>query len=60
MEQQIHLGEQVRKRLGFNAVQGAALELLEILGFLVLLFQMLKGLNQEAAGSGGGVKNRFT
>ena len=60
MEQQIHLAEQIRQRLGLDAVQRLALELLKLLGLLALWLQMLERLNQKAARAGSGVEDRFT
>jgi len=59
VQQQIHLREQIRQRLGFAAKNAALLEQLSIFHRFALLLQMLKRLHQKSSSSAGWVENRF-
>jgi hypothetical protein len=59
VEQDIHLTEQERQRLGLDPVQRGALQAFVVLGALSLFAQMLEGLDQKASGASGGGQNGF-
>ena len=52
-------GREDREGIWPRSQEGASLQLGEVLGLLALLLQVIKGLDQESAGTCGGVKNRF-
>ena len=57
VQQQVHLAEQVGKRLGLAAVEAVVLEDLAVADGLALLFQVVVGLDEEAAGAAGRVEH---
>ena len=59
MQNQIHLGEQIRKRLRLAAKDALGLKNLPILDGLALLLQVLERLDEEAAGAAGRIENHF-
>jgi hypothetical protein len=59
MKQQVHLAEQVRQGLSFDTVESAFLETREILRFLALFLEMLKGFHQKSPGACCRIKDCF-
>ena len=59
VQQQVHLRQHVGQWLGFLAEQGAALQLLPLLGAAHLRRQVVVGLDQKAAGATGRVEQGF-
>ena len=57
VQQQVHLAEQIRQRLGFAAEERAFLQDAAVGHGLDLLGQMVVRLDQEAAGAAGGVEH---
>ena len=59
VQQQVHLAEQIRQRLGFAAEQGLFLQDRAVGHGLDLLGQVIERLDQEAARAAGRVEHRF-
>ena len=59
VQDQIHLREQIRQRLGLAAEDALGLKNLPILDRLALLLQMLERLDEKAAGAAGRVEDHF-
>ena len=59
VQQQVHLAEQVRQRLGLAAEDTPLLDGLPVLNRLALLFEMRVGLHQKPAGAAGGIEHGF-
>src|SRR6266498_5162646 len=59
MQQQVHLGQQVRERFGLAAENALPLEDLTILNGPTLLFQMPIGLYEEATSAAGRIQDGF-
>ena len=57
MEEEVHLHEQIRQRLGLAALDALALELRAILHGAALLFQMIERAGEEAAGAAGRIEH---
>ena len=59
VQEQIHLAEQIGQRLGFTAEDGALLQDFPVGDGLDLLFKVLEGFDEEAAGAAGGIEDGF-
>ena len=59
VQNQVHLGQQIRKRLRLAAEDALGLENLSVLNRLALLLQMLERLDEKAAGAAGRIENHF-
>ena len=59
MQNKIHLGQQIRKRLRFATENALGLKYLPVLDGLALFLQMLEGLDEKAAGAAGRIEDHF-
>ena len=59
VEEQVHLAEEIGKRLGLNPVECSPLQARVVLRLLALLFQMFEGFDEESAGARGRIKDRL-
>ena len=57
MQQQIHLGQQKRQRLGLTGINAVLLQTLALFYRVGLLFQVAVGFDQKAAGAAGRVQH---
>ncbi len=59
VQEQIHLRQQIRQRLGFAAEDALSLENLAVLDGLALLLQMLERFDEKSAGAAGRIEDHF-
>ena len=59
VQDQIHLRQQIRQRLGLAAEDALVLQNLPVLDRLALLLQVLERLDEKAAGAAGRVEDHF-
>ena len=57
VQEEVHLAEQIRQRLGLDAEERLALKAAVVLSRLALLLEVLEGFDEEAAGACGRIED---